>query len=276
MKLTPRIVLVVLSAATGLMAQTMPSCFEEHAQNGVRPEIVPDLVGGARRTLCAFEVAAIRPFDRTNQMGHGSVAVSGPRVTFTGYTLSALILYAYDLKPYQLSGAPFWIGQDAYSITAKAEGDAAPATPQVRKMLQSLLADRFSLVAHHETKEEKVYLLSQGKEQILKPSTAPRTTMKMAPGHMMMAKVGTAQWVTLLSTVLGRPVLDQTGLTGEFDFTLDSPDIAMGNMPAASGEEASGPSIFTAIQEQQGLKLTLGKGPIDTLVVDKVSKPVEN
>ena len=143
-------------------------------------------------------------------------------------------------------------------------------------MVQNLLAERFAMQVHHETKEEKVYLLTQGKEQILKPSTAPRTTMKMAPGHMMMAKVAPAQWATLLSTVLGRPVLDQTGLKGEFDFSLDSPDIAMGPMPAASGEEAAGPSIFTAIQEQQGLKLTLGKGPIDMLVIDKIAKPAEN
>ena len=97
--------------------------------------------------------------------------------------------------------------------------------------------------------------------------------MQMGAGHLMMAKATTSQMAALLSSVLSRPVLDQTGITGEFDFTLDSPDI-MGRMQPV--EDLSGPSIFTAIQEQLGLKLEPSKGPIESLVIDSALKPLEN
>ena len=225
--------------------------------------------------LPSFEVASIKPFDRTGQVGHGSVAVSGPRVTFTGYTLSALILYAYDMRAYQISGGPSWIGSDAYTIAAKVEGDAAQENAEIRKMLQALLAERFGVQLHRETKEVGVYLLIPAKTgPKLTPSVAPRMTMQMGPTHLMMAKATTAQIAALLSSIVSRPVLDQTGIAGEFDFTLDSPDINMGRMQPR--EDLEGASIFTAVQEQLGLKLEPSKGPIEILVIDHVVKPLEN
>ena len=232
-------------------------------------------------TLCgeslpSFEVASIKPFDRTGQAGHGSIAVSGSRLTITGYTLSALILYAYDMRNYQISGGPSWIASDGYTIAAKAEGEVAPATAEIRKMLQSLLAERFGLKLHRETKEVRLYLLVPAKTgQKLTQSTAQRATMHMGTGNLMMAKATTSQMASLLSSVLGRPVLDQTGIEGEFDFTIDSPDINMGRMQQ-SQEELSGPSIFTAIQEQLGLKLEPSKGRIEILVIDSAVKPIDN
>ncbi len=227
------------------------------------------------QTLPSFEVASIRPVDRTGIPGHGSVATSGPRVTFTGYTVSALIQYAFDMRNYQISGGPGWIGSETYTVSAKAEGEAAPATAEVRKLLQSLLADRFELKVHKETKEAKVYLLEPARTgPVLKPSVAQRPTMQMGSGHLMMVKITPAQFAAVLSSVLGRPVLDKTGVIGEYDFTLDSPDISMGPMQPV--DESSGPSIFTAVQEQLGLKLTPSKGPIDTVAIDHVSKPAAN
>jgi uncharacterized protein (TIGR03435 family) len=221
----------------------------------------------------AFEVASVHPFDRTSQPGHGRTDVSGSRVTMTGYTLLGLIQYAYDLRAYQISGGPGWINMDTYSVAAKAEGDTAPATDDIRKMLQTLLADRFNLQVHRETKEERVYLMEPAKTgPKVKASTAQRTTMRMGPGSLAMVKATPAQMAALLSSVLNRPVLDHSGLTGEFDFSLESPDINMGRMPA---EDVSGPSIFTAVQEQLGLKLEQGKGPIEILVIDHAAKPVE-
>ena len=232
-------------------------------------------------TLCgeslpSFEVASIKPFDRTGQVGHGSIAVSGSRITITGYTLNALILYAYDMRNYQISGGPGWIATDGYTIAAKAEGEAAPATAEIRKMLQSLLAERFGLKLHRETKEVSLYLLVPSKTgPKLTQSAAQRATMRVGMGSLMMAKATTSQMAALLSSVLSRPVLDQTGIAGDFDFTIDSPDINMGRMQQ-SQEELSGPSIFTAIQEQLGLKLAPSKGPIETLVIDRAEKPLEN
>jgi uncharacterized protein (TIGR03435 family) len=226
-------------------------------------------------SLPSFEVASIRPVDRTGQPGHGSMTQSGSRVTFSGYTLNGLLMYAYDVRSYQISGGPGWMGSETYTIAAKAEGSATPETAEVRKMLQGLLEERFEVKLHRETKEAKVYLLEPAKTGLkLTPSKGPRTTMSMGPGHLMMGKATPAQMAALLSSVLNRPVLDRTGAAGEFDFVLDSPDIMMGRMQPT--EEVTGPSIFTAIQEQLGLRLEPSKGMIETLVIEHAGKPVEN
>ncbi len=240
--------------------------------------VVALAIGGIfGESLPSFEVASVKPFDRTGQVGHGSIAVSGPRVTMTGYTLSALIQYAYDVRAYQISGGPGWIASDGYTIAAKAEGDATPETAEIRKMLQSLLADRFGLKLHRETKDARVYLLLPARTGAkLTPSAARRTTMQMGAGHLMMAKVTTSQMASVLSSVLSRPVLDQTGMAGEFDFALESPDINMGRMPPPAEEAPPGPSIFTAVQEQLGLRLEPSRGPIETLVIDGAVKPLDN
>jgi uncharacterized protein (TIGR03435 family) len=178
------------------------------------------------------------------------------------------------MRNYQISGGPGWMNSETYTIVAKAEGEAAPATAETRKMLQSLLAERFGVKLHRETKEARVYLLLPAKTgPRLTQSAARRTTMQMGAGHLMMAKATTSQMASLLSSVLSRPVLDQTGIAGEFDFTLDSPDI-MGRMQPI--EDLSGPSIFTAIQEQLGLRLEPSKGQIESLVIDSALKPLEN
>lgn len=221
----------------------------------------------------AFEVASIKPIDRTGVPGHGSMSQSGSRVTFNGYTLTGLLMYAYDVRNYQISGGPGWMGSDTFVITAKAEGDGTPSIAQIRLMLQTLLADRFEVKLHRETKEAKVYLLEPAKGGFkLEPSKAQRSTMQMRPGHMAMIKVPAQQWAALLASVLNRPVLDRSGVTGEFDFSLDSPDV-MGGRSMQEAEETPGPSLFTAIQEQIGLKLEPSKGPIETFVIEHAAKP---
>jgi uncharacterized protein (TIGR03435 family) len=229
------------------------------------------LAAGESRPV--FEVASIKPIDRTGVPVHGNMSQSGSRVTFNGYTLAALLMYAYDVRNYQIAGGPGWISSDTFLVNAKAEGDLQPSIAQVRVMLQALIADRFEVKLRRETKESKVYLLQTAKSGFkLEPSKTERSTMRMRPGHMAMIKVQPAQWAALLSSVLNRPVLDRTGLTGEFDFSLDSPDI-MGGRSMEEGEETPGPSLFTAIQEQMGLKLEPSKGPIDIFVVERASKP---
>jgi uncharacterized protein (TIGR03435 family) len=208
-------------------------------------------------------------------MAHGIPSFSGPRVAMTGYTLSGLVQYAWDMRPYQVSGGPNWIVADPYTITAKVEGDAAVPVAAIRTMLQTLLTERFALKVHRETKEFRVYLMEPAKTgPVLTPSKAERPTMQMGAGHLMMVKVTPVQIAAMLSSVLGRPVLDKTGIGGEFDFTLDSPDISMGR--PQTQEALPGPSIFTAVQEQLGLTLRPSRGPIETLVVDHAEKPQEN
>jgi uncharacterized protein (TIGR03435 family) len=227
------------------------------------------------QTLPSFEVASVKAFDNSVQVPHGLTSVSGPRVTMTGYTLSGLIQYAYDMRSYQISGGPKWIAADTYTVAAKAEGDVAPPTGEIRKMVRSLLTERFGLIQHRETKETRVYLLEPLKTgPALTVSTAQRPTMQMTAGHLMMVKVNTTQIAAMLSSVLGRPVLDRLQTPGEFDFTLDSPDISMRGRQTQ--DDLPGPSIFTAIQEQLGLKLEPSKGPVEILVVDGANKPFEN
>src|SRR5207342_1638520 len=93
----------------------------------------------AAEALPTFEVASIKMVDRGGISGHGSVSQSGPRVNFNGYTLTGLVMYAYDVRSYQVSGMPGWAGSDVYIIAAKAEGSATPSIPAVRQMLKSLL-----------------------------------------------------------------------------------------------------------------------------------------
>jgi uncharacterized protein (TIGR03435 family) len=227
------------------------------------------------QSLPSFEIASVKPFDGSRQLAHGLTAVSGPRVTMTGYTLSGLIQYAYDMRNYQVSGGPNWITSDTYTVTAKVEGDAAAPTAEVRKMLQALLAERFGVAVHRESKEFRVYLLEAAKTgPLLTASKAARPTMQMGAGHLMMVKVTTAQIAAMLSSIVGRPVLDRTQIAGEFDFTLDSPDITMGR--SEPQDEVPGPSVFTAVQEQLGLRLEGSRGPVEMLVVDRAAKPVEN
>jgi uncharacterized protein (TIGR03435 family) len=226
-------------------------------------------------SLPGFEVASIKPFDRTGMPGHGSTNISGPRVSMANYTLSGLIQYAYDIRSYQLSGGPNWMATDAYSITAKAEGDTQQDVAEVRKMVQRLLAERFGLKVHPETKEVKVYLLVPAKTgPTLTASIAKRATMQMGGGRMVGVKFTVTQLAALLASAVNRPVLDKTGLTGEYDFTLESPDINMGRTEPV--DEITGPSIFTAIQEQLGLKLEPSRGPVETLVIDHAEKPAGN
>jgi uncharacterized protein (TIGR03435 family) len=179
------------------------------------------------------------------------------------------------MRNYQISGGPKWITQDTYTVTAKAEGDTAPPVAEIRKMVQSLLKERFALTVHRDSRESRVYLLEPFKTgPSLTVSKAQRPTMQMSAGHLMMVKVTTTQIAAMLSSVLGRPVLDRIALPGEFDFTLDSPDINT-SRPQPQ-DETPGPSIFTAIQEQLGLKLEPSKGPIEILVIDNAEKPLEN
>jgi uncharacterized protein (TIGR03435 family) len=192
-----------------------------------------------------------------------------------------LIGLAYDVFDSQISGGPNWLDTEKYDIQAKA--GSALKVWRMRLMLQSLLAERFRLALHRETKEEPIYelVVAKGGPKI-EPAAGAKT-----PGHL---RVGTGQltgiaapisWLTQsLSGNLDRYVVDKTGLNGNYNFTLQwTPD--MGQLPqqrpdALPPPDASGPSIFTALQEQLGLQLKSEKGPVETLVIDHAERPSAN
>jgi bla regulator protein BlaR1 len=221
-----------------------------------------------------FEVASIKPHKPEAGPLRVSSSVENGRLNYINVTLKNCIRQAYGLRPYQISGGPGWLTDDRYDVVAKAAGPASKA--QVMQMLQALLADRFKLTYHFETREMPVYTLVIAKNgPKIKDAKDDGNGAEIGgdPQHPLIARnVSMALFAGALSRLqeLDRPVLDGTGLTGVFNFTLDyAPE------DAASPDKA-GPSIFTALAEQLGLKLEVSKGPVEILVIDHVEKPSGN
>lgn len=208
-----------------------------------------------------------------------------------------LITLAYGLQDFQLLNAPGWTSTEGYDVVAKAPADEIPSPPatresvderkrrfdRVRERLRSLLADRFGLAVHYETRDHSVYFLTVAKNG---PTLKPVLTADGPPrkeegrGHSRGFAVPIDMLVTTLSNATRTTVIDKTGLTGRYDYTLDwTPDFQ--GVPANPGTEAaqalgSGPAIYTAVREQLGLQLESGKAPVDVLVVDHVDRPSAN
>jgi len=258
----------------------------------------------------SFEVASVK----SNKTGDGRVMLGlqpGGRFTATNVPLRLLIQNAYRVQGFQVVGAPDWLHSERFDIAAKAEGD--PTQEQVQQMVRALLADRFKLQVHRETREMPIYVLvmarSDGKlGEKLKPSTtdceamrgrgrgvpvappAPGAAMpcgmRMGPGNILAGAMPMTQLATSLSNMVGRIVVDRTGLTGNYDFELTyTPEqlaqggpAGRGGAPGGGGPaiDPNGPSIYTAIQEQLGLKLDSQRGPVETLVIDRVERPTED
>jgi len=217
------------------------------------------------------------------------------RCVATGATLKMLIQIAYDLRSIDLnkmiSGGPNWLGSDKYDIEAKAGKPAAEA--ELKLMLQTLLADRFKLTLHRENREGSGYALVVAKSgSKLKQATGDEDRpgiWRVSPGPLTGRNASISQLARNLSLDLGLPVVDETGLAGAYNFTLTwapgenesrgaltmlPPDVAA-QLPLQRGDP-NGPSIFTAVQEQLGLKLEARKTPVEVLVIDHVEKPDAN
>jgi uncharacterized protein (TIGR03435 family) len=220
-----------------------------------------------------FEVASIRLHVGTF-MGVG-IQPSGPNVAMQAMSLQNLVGYAYNVQPYQILGGPSWVTTDRFDISAKAEGDSPLAREQIKQMTQALLADRFGLKYHHDTKEMPVYALVVGKNRPKfkesKPDAERLLVMGSVDGHprITVTHGDMAQLAGQFSNVNGvdRPTIDKTGLTGTYDYQLDW----------SRGDAGSDvPVVFTAIQEQLGLKFQPDKARLEVLVIDRAEKPGEN
>ena len=264
----------------------------------------------------AFEVTTVKP----NKSGEGRVSlriIPGGAYEALNVTLGSMIRMAYRLQDFQVVGAPGWVDQDRFDIVGKPP-EGVPLA--VQPMMQSLLAERFNLKAHEETRESPIYALVVANTGRLGPKltpskvdcaaaargrgTAPTPTqpMRMEPGtrpecgmttnggRLMAGGYTMTQLANSLSQFAGRTVVDRTGLAGAYDLDLEfTPDPALrgrgigGGLPPAPPAPGServvdpaGVSIFTAIQEQLGLKLDSQRGPVPVLVIDSVSQPTEN
>jgi uncharacterized protein (TIGR03435 family) len=232
-----------------------------------------------------FDVAAVKQLDQTLPPGQSDLSfvgtsgkpfkISGNRVTVGG-TLRSLIAYAYDVKDYQISGTPSWAGSLLYTINAEAPGDAAPTQEEARPMLQALLADRFQLKLHRETKELPVYHLIQAKKTSKFTPAGPDETFSwnLTPGQGTLRSKATKEsigdFVQLTGVSADRPLIDKTGLTGYIDY-----DILI-SQPEGRSQDDVNRAILDAIKDQLGMKLEPAKDPIEMLVVDRVEKASEN
>jgi uncharacterized protein (TIGR03435 family) len=229
----------------------------------------------------AFEVASVRqlqqpgsglPYSGFMGTGGNPIKIVGNRVTLEG-TLNVLIMAAYNVKDYQVTGGPTWTDSDVFTIVAKTEGEDTPKLEQVRLMLRALLADRFQLKVHPDKKELKVYhLVVAKKTPKLKPSLPGerygQTFDPSTPGTLRssITNVTMADFVHLVSVYADRPVIDKTGLTGEYDYSIEW---------AADGGDFK-LAIMAAVREQLGLKYEPVKEPTDVLMIDHVDKLSEN
>jgi uncharacterized protein (TIGR03435 family) len=224
-----------------------------------------------------FEVASVK----SAPPGATERSVSnkpGPRLVTSNATVRQLIYLAYQVMPFQVFGGPDWVDSSGFDIDAKA---ADPRTTQAefREMMQGLLADRFHLHLHRETRSLPVYALvvSKGGSKLAPAgSDDPDVGVRVeGPGKMTGVRATMTMFATALSRPLRSQVIDRTGLQGSYSFTLRfAPD----QVSAQSNDVAlaDGPSIFAAIQEQLGLRLETAKGPVEVLVIDAIQKPSEN
>jgi uncharacterized protein (TIGR03435 family) len=248
-----------------------------------------------------FEVASVKP----NKSGDDNSRLGlqpGGRITATNVALRLLIRNVYNVQAYQIVGEPDWIATERFDIEAKADRDYSPQSdgpaPELIAMMRNLLADRFKLVVHRETREMPVYALVLARAdgtfgpqmrrvdvdcaaeaakamaarrggtppQPSDPSKVPPCGARLRPGRVMAGAAMLPQFARGLSGFVGRTVVDRTGLSGTFDIDLEwTPD------PTA---DTTGPSLFTALQEQLGLKLESTRAPVEVLVIDRVERPM--
>ena len=257
-----------------------------------------------------FDVGSIKPAP-PNERNGGYRFDPGGRTVVSDFTLKNLVMVAWHVQDFQLSGRPPWFDSDSarYDIEAKAEGN--PSEAESRRMLESLLADRFHLALHHETRELPIYVLVSAKSGVhgaglvpskegectprpqdfpppLEPGLPPycgfaQRLRRQDTGPPLMQFHGAGITLGILArtlgTVLDRHVEDDTGIGGSYDMTFEyapDDDLQKRVMPDTPTSDGSLPSLFTALQEQLGLRLEPRKGPIEVLVIDRAERPSAN
>ena len=271
-----------LAASSGVAAaqtaiapqQTVEQAQVAGTSQGAQAEATPE-----------FEVATIKPSDPAACCAR-TWSRNGRRFATTNTYLQWLIQWAYGLQAKQIVGGPAWMEQDRFDIAGEIEGTKIPTDPEWRIAVQKLLADRFQLQFHHESRVMSAYALSvtrggpkltksdpeKDREPMLAFNGGVGTTMN---GYGRDVTIG-AYFADVQRLVLDRPVIDRTSITGTYNilltFTREDPE-ALGMMQLPDN---AAPNLITALSEQLGLKLEGVKAPVDVLVIDHVEKPSDN
>ncbi len=239
----------------------------------------------------AFEVATIKPSD-PNRRGAKAFTFRGRHFITISTNMNDLIAFAYGLHPKQIVGAPDWFGTELFDIDGVPDAEGQPNVKQTATMVQKLLADRFKLQFHRDKKELAVYTITvaSGGPKLTRTSAGPNDLpafgFRGKLGDLVVRNLTMADFATWMQNgVMDRPVVDQTGLTDRYDFQLlwtpDDSQFAqfrgVGAVPPPPTDDAKAPpSLYTAIQEQLGLKMEATKAPDDVIVIDHVEKPSPN
>jgi len=254
----------------------------------------------------AFEVATVKQ-NTSGERGGGISRLPGGRVRVTNMPLGQLITFAYQLTPFQLTGGPSWVGDDRFDIVARMEGNPEWEGPgsgrpdPIMLAMRALFADRFRLKLHAESRDMDVYALVMLKPGIPGPALTPSTTdcqtqaeqmrhgkrpatppapvngiipcnIRIGVGQILFDGFPMSQAASLMTRQAGRIVIDRTGLAGNWQFAMTFAPEQRGPLPGvdAPAPDPDAPSLFTAIQEQLGLKLESTKAPVDVTVIDAV------
>ena len=274
----------------------------------------PPIATSLTKDAPSFDVVSIRE-NKSGDPGQTIRRQPGGRLIIINVPLRTLIISAFGLQPQQLAAGPDWIDSARYDITAQASGELAVTEPgsvgPLDLMMQRMLADRFQLAVRTERRELPIYALTLARSDgrlgprirtaaidcqavmndMLKrgqsgggppvppqrPDGGPGCGMRFGPGSLLTAGGSSmAALARLLAVPVGRLVLDRTGLTGGFDFDLEFTIDPVGGAPQPPSNDATAPSIFTALEEQLGLKLQAERGPVEVLVIDRIERPTEN
>jgi uncharacterized protein (TIGR03435 family) len=224
-----------------------------------------------------FEAASVKP---ANPDSHGTLVnfVPGGGLRVTNATLKDLIETAYQLRTFQIFAGRSWTGVTRYDVIASS---GAPSNDDVRQKVQALLRDRFQLRVHNETRVLPLYSLVVAKNGIrasgLRTTSKPRRGINARRGAMIGEAAPMATLASRLSNELGRAVVNNTRLDGNYDFMLQwTPEPGPAPPDDQTAVDATYPSLFTALREQLGLRLEAARGPVEVIVIDHVEKPGDN
>lgn len=232
----------------------------------------------AQQAIPAFEVATIKPAAPSSD-GHTHINYPpDDRFSATNITLLALMQWAYSMPERQILDGPSWFGSTRFDIQAKADiGDqiksltSEQSNELKRRMVQGLLAGRFQLKLHQETRTLPAYDLVLAKGGMkLQPSQSNGKSISVGRTHFNGQGLGMTSIAEELSKIAGRIVIDKTSLSGRYDFKL------LWTADDAPATDSDPPTLFTAIQEQLGLKLESAKEPVPVLVIDHIDPPTPN
>jgi uncharacterized protein (TIGR03435 family) len=231
----------------------------------------------ARNADPDFEVATIKPADPGDR--NQGFSLKGHRISIENSMMTSLICFAYSIHKSQIVNAPRWFDEQPWNIDGVPDAEGVPNWNQYRRMLQKLLSTRFGLQMHHDKRELSVYTLTVAKgAPKLEKSKEDPAALSDQSGHgigaqqyMKFTNAGMADFAQTMQLMVDKPVLDQTNISGRFDFSLLwLPD------PTRAGPTDTAPALFTAVQEQLGLKLEATHAPTDVFVIDAATRPTQN